>query len=349
MTKIFVSDPNRVEGDAVRQLEAVERFEGMNQVVGLPDLHPGLGIPLGMACMADSIIYPHLLGTDVGCGVGLWTTGLLQRKQKLDKLVKKIPTLDDPWDGDTLAKLNSGGLESQRPDGALGTLGGGNHFAELQAVDKILEKDRFEELGLDKKHLTLVVHSGSRYHGNDLFRAHASQFGAKGLAHDSTEGEQYIQKHNHCRKWAEINRALIAHRLLLALGSKGGPVLDLCHNSVEPKGQSCWLHRKGAAPADKGPIIIPGSRDALTYLVDPAGDQMENLFSLPHGAGRKWKRTECKKRLSKKYSAKSMTRTSLGGRVICEDRALLYEEAPQAYKNITMVVDDLLDHGLISR
>jgi release factor H-coupled RctB family protein len=93
--------------------------------------------------------------------------------------------------------------------------------------------------------------------------------------------------------------------------------------------------------------MIPGSRGALSYLVLPkdAGDR--GAFSLAHGAGRKWSRSESRGRLEKRFSAKDLARTKIGSHVICEDKELLYEEAPEAYKNITVVIDDLVQAGLI--
>lgn len=126
-------------------------------------------------------------------------------------------------------------------------------------------------------------------------------------------------------------------------------MLDVFHNTVTPsefKGFQCWLHRKGATPSDQEIVIIPGSRGSFSYLVMPTGPQESNAFSLAHGAGRKWKRTDIKSRLSN-YSIGDFTHTSLGSRVICEDKNLLYEEAPQAYKKIDSVVDDLVNEGLI--
>ncbi|MDP6945812.1 MAG: RtcB family protein, partial [Myxococcota bacterium] len=111
---------------------------------------------------------------------------------------------------------------------------------------------------------------------------------------------------------------------------------------------SCWLHRKGAAPADKGPVVIPGSRGTLSYLVAPCGDGLANAQSLAHGAGRKWKRSEAKPRLSRRFRPEDLRRTKLGGRVICDDRDLLYEEAPQAYKDVDRVVQDLVDAGALT-
>ena len=72
-----------------------------------------------------------------------------------------------------------------------------------------------------------------------------------------------------------------------------------------------------------------------------------SLHSLAHGAGRKWQRTDCKGRLFKLATPAQLSRTALGGRVICNDRALIYEEAPQAYKQVESVLDCLLGAGLV--
>ncbi|HEC2117512.1 TPA: RtcB family protein, partial [Klebsiella oxytoca] len=73
----------------------------------------------------------------------------------------------------------------------------------------------------------------------------------------------------------------------------------------------------------------------------------ETLHSLAHGAGRKWMRTECKGRLSGKYTPAQLARTELGSRVICRDRQLIYEEAPQAYKSVESVLNCLVQAGLV--
>lgn len=107
------------------------------------------------------------------------------------------------------------------------------------------------------------------------------------------------------------------------------------------------VHRKGAAPSDRGPIAIPGSRGSLSYLVQPVLSSSRNLWSMAHGAGRKWARSDCRARLSEKYDVESMRQTELGSRVICEDKDLIYEEAPQAYKNIETVIADMVEFGLV--
>jgi release factor H-coupled RctB family protein len=138
--------------------------------------------------------------------------------------------------------------------------------------------------------------------------------------------------------------------MLDGIGSTGRRVLDVCHNSVisrEVDGCTCWLHRKGAAPSDQGPVVIPGSRGALSYLVLPVGEGSASGYSLAHGAGRKWNRTNARERMRERFSAESLTRTSFKSHVICEDRDLLFEEAPPAYKAIDRVVTDLVEAGLV--
>jgi release factor H-coupled RctB family protein len=96
-------------------------------------------------------------------------------------------------------------------------------------------------------------------------------------------------------------------------------------------------------------VVIPGSRGTLSYLVRPMMEQVgqaEAGWSLAHGAGRKWKRGEVKARLKDRYRPADLGQTALGGRVICEDKELLYEEAPEAYKDIDVVVGALVEAGL---
>lgn len=149
--------------------------------------------------------------------------------------------------------------------------------------------------------------------------------------------------------WASVNRELIALRTMERLNTDGVRIADVCHNFVEQRdfmGRPCWLHRKGAAPSTVGPLVIPGSRGAHSYLVLPTQPSERSAYSLAHGAGRKWSRSDSRARLENRYTAKQLTRTNLGSYVICEDKELLYEEAPQAYKNISTVMDDLVTAGL---
>ena len=94
--------------------------------------------------------------------------------------------------------------------------------------------------------------------------------------------------------------------------------------------------------------MIPGSRGTLSYLVQPRDAGFASGWSLAHGAGRKWSRSESRQRSRERFHRDELVQTGLGGRVICEDRDLLYEEAPLAYKNIEVVVQDLVEAGLIT-
>lgn len=86
----------------------------------------------------------------------------------------------------------------------------------------------------------------------------------------------------------------------------------------------------------------------MNYLVKPIGDGESHAWSLAHGAGRKWARSEARLRMRERFCVPELAQTPLGGRVICEDRDLLYEEAPAAYKSIEAVIQDLVDAGLVS-
>jgi release factor H-coupled RctB family protein len=152
-------------------------------------------------------------------------------------------------------------------------------------------------------------------------------------------------------RWAKANRALIGQRFVEALGAEAECLWDGCHNSItrqEFEGEMVWVHRKGAVAAEGEPVMIPGSRGSLSYLVKPVGDGESHAWSLAHGAGRKWARSATRLRMRERFGMHQLTQTPLGGRVICERRELLYEEAPAAYKNIKDVVQDLVDARLVS-
>jgi release factor H-coupled RctB family protein len=171
------------------------------------------------------------------------------------------------------------------------------------------------------------------------------------VAGESFAGEEYLNGHNYAVRWAKANRALIARRFAFKLGAEAECVWDGCHNSIthrESEGETVWIHRKGAVAADGEFVIIPGSRGSLSYLVKPTSDGESHAWSLAHGAGRKWARSESRLRMRERFSVSELAQTPLGGRVICESRDLLYEEAPAAYKNIKAVIQDLVDAGLVS-
>ncbi len=356
-----------LEDAAIQQTKVTSHLPGMVRVVGLPDLHPGRGYPVGAAFFSVGRFYPALVGNDIGCGMALWQTDLLASKVRLDKLDKQIGNLDQPMDdaewgalaaadpslpGRRVALsqiLLAAGLETSHLR-SLGTIGRGNHFAELQVIDHVECEDSVARAGLARKCLQLLVHSGSRGLGQAVLTGHVETFGHNGLDEDGIGAQAYLRQHAAAVRFAELNRALIGARILHRLRCEARLVLDVNHNTVTSaciEGQQGWLHRKGATPADQGLVMLPGSRDDYSYMLQPLADRsVASLYSLAHGAGRKWQRGECKDRLFKKVTPSQLGRTSLGGRVICNDRALIYEEAAQAYKNVDSVLGCLLGAGL---
>lgn len=85
-----------LEDAALQQLSITAALPGMRRVVGLPDLHPGRGYPVGAAFFSQGCFYPALVGNDIGCGMALWQTGVLASKVKLDKLDQRLGDLDHP-------------------------------------------------------------------------------------------------------------------------------------------------------------------------------------------------------------------------------------------------------------
>jgi release factor H-coupled RctB family protein len=348
--RIIASSKNWIEGSAVQQLHKTSELPGMLLAVGLPDLHPGKGTPIGATFAVEGRIYPHLIGNDIGCGIGMWRTGLNGHRIKRESWANLLRDLDSAWAGDTCEWLRTRGVDPTGYEHSLGTVGSGNHFAELQVLESVEHPEVCERLGFAANSVYLCVHSGSRGLGEAILREHVADYGASGLVAGSPEALQYLVRHEQARRWAVANRELVAMRILECLKTAGTRLVDVCHNWVEPRdlaGCSCWLHRKGAAPSTEGAVIIPGSRGAFTYLVLPKSPREESAYSLAHGAGRKWSRSDSRGRLERRYRAHDLLRTELGSLVICEDKELLYEEAPQAYKNITVVIDDLVRQGLM--
>ena len=349
--RLFSSARSWIEGEALRQLYAAAELEGLRLAVGFPDLHSGKGSPVGAAFVAEGFVYPHLIGGDIGCGMALFKTDLVQRDLKLNRWAELRFDLEHPWEGDAREVLAASELESTEFDEALGTIGGGNHFAELQAVEEVVNAREFRQLGLGKQQLVVLVHSGSRGLGESILRAYAQEHQANGSDAESFAAAAYLRDHDLAVRWAETNRALIARRFVQALGTEAECLWDGCHNSIirrEFEGETVWVHRKGAVATEGEPVVIPGSRGSLSYLVKPIGGSESHAWSLAHGAGRKWARSETRLRMRERFGTHQLTQTPLGGRVICERRELLYEEAPAAYKNIEDVVQDLVDARLVS-
>ncbi len=330
-----------MEGSAIEQLQQTAQLPGMLAVAGMPDLHPGRGYPVGAAFFSRDCFYPALVGNDIGCGMAFFQTDLPRQKWSGPKLAEKLGNIDAPL---------------EQPYN-LGTIGGGNHFAEVQQLETLYlnpEQARQQLPWLQAKALQLLVHSGSRGWGEVILRSHVDAFGHAGLPANSLAAADYLHQHDAALEFARHNRQRIAQRMLDKWRAQGDCVLDIHHNFVAPalvNGQAGWLHRKGATPADQGLVMIPGSRGDYSYLVRPILGQASAmvLHSLAHGAGRKWMRSECKGKLGSRVRLDDLLKSSMGNTVVCKDKALLYEEAPQAYKKIETIIAALEEAGLIEK
>ncbi|WP_306145946.1 RNA ligase RtcB family protein [Roseibium sp. MMSF_3412] len=339
----FYSSKTWIEGAAEEQLDHVSEMAGVSQVAAFPDLHPGKYGPVGSAILADRI-YPQLIGNDIGCGMCLFALDLPARKLRIDKAAQKFRMLEGPWSGDASERLAAQGLAHDLHPKALGTIGGGNHFCELQMVDEANESFLPADLDLKKGDLVLLVHSGSRSLGTAVFGSALNGF--SGLDPEGPAGKAYLSAHGDAVRWASLNRLLIAERAAGALRADLRLICDAPHNLIEGY-RGLLLHRKGAAKAD-GPLVpLAGSRDAFSYLLAPRMDKLEALASLAHGSGRKYDRRSMTGRAGATRSEREgLVRTSFGGQVICEDRQLLVEEAPGAYKDPGQVLEDLRSNRL---
>ena len=334
--KIIASSKNWIDSKAVEALQNIAKYKGVKSVVALPDLSVGL-VPNGAAILSEDRIFPHLIGSDIGCGMSLFKTEAKPKKIKLEKFVKflsKIETLND--------------IEIDMPELGynLGTIGKGNHFAELHLVNEVQDKKLFKQLGLSKESLYLLIHSGSRAFGQIVFNRISGKYQpSEGLS--ESEANNYLKEHKKAIEYAKLSRQMIAKRLLKAIKLEPNIkcVSDTAHNSIT-KTANGWLHRKGATPTNKGAVIIAGSRGSLSYLVMPTNNTKKSNYSLAHGAGRKWERKMAFAKLKEQFSKESLSRSEIGTRVVCRDSKLLYEEAPKAYKNIDIVISDLVEANL---
>ncbi|MFN6530119.1 RtcB family protein [Nostoc sp. ChiSLP03a] len=240
-------------------------------------------------------------------------------------------------------------------DGGLATIGGGNHFVEVQRVDKVENRPLAHAWGVREGQLAFMIHSGSRNVGKyigGMWRDKAKATWQKGLKYPDSQifplstsshpelVASYLQAEATAANYGFINRLLLAELLRLRLREvykdvEAPLVYDLPHNITLAEGEG-WVTRKGACPAHLGqPVIIPGSMGAYSYLMVGKGNPAF-CNSASHGAGRIRSRFD----LSRKGASQSQAELGLTG-VDCitlrEERRI--EEAPAAYKPIQSVID----------
>lgn len=335
----FYTSAAWIDGRAENQLAHVAGWQTVREVAAFPDLHPGKYGPVGCAVLADRI-YPQLVGADIGCGMSLFHLNLPARRFKPEKAARRMRVLGDAAGVDYNDRLAQAGLPRGLFADTLGTIGGGNHFCEVQQVVKCEQG-----YGLSVNSLYLLIHSGSRGVGNTVLNA-LPQGAFDGLDVAEDVARDYLRGHDQAVKWASLNRRIIAERAAAALRCDLQAVADVPHNLLTPH-DGGWLHRKGAAQAGSGLVPLAGSRATPSYLMRPLGADGA-LQSLAHGAGRRYDRSSMRGRVrAKKSDLTAMQQNAYGGRIICEDRDLLIEEAPHAYKSAKAVVADLVETGVV--
>lgn len=338
-----------IEGAALDQARTVAALPGVRRVSTLPDLHPGKHGPVGCTVVSD-LLRPRLVGSDVGCGMALFGLALKARKLRPERAAERLRALDMPWDGDATEALAGAGLDPTLAAG-LCTIGGGNHFAEVQTVGEVVDRDAASALGLDPDLCALLVHSGSRRHGAALLASVEAE-GDLAFPAGSEAAADYMLAHDAAVRWAALNRALVAGRAAALLGCEARVLTDVPHNLVVavPDG---FVHHKGAARAAAGQlrqVPVAGSRGTPSVLVAASDDLAASDGAVSHGAGRKVDRAGMRRRAGLTRSDRErLARNRFGGRVVCDDRDLLVEEAPEAYKPIERVVADLEAFGLARR
>ena len=327
-----------IDDRAEQQLKHVANWAGVQRIAAFPDLHPGKFGPVGCAVLADRI-YPQLIGNDIGCGMSLFQLDLPVRKIKLEKCLRRIRILGEPATTNYAQQLEARQLPADLHVAKLGSIGGGNHFCELQTLARA-----DDDIGLNHDNSYLLVHSGSRSFGNAIFDTLCESDFA-GLLSDQEAAVRYTQLHDQAVRWASLNRQIIAERAASALRCGVSLLVDSPHNAVVQLNEG-YLHRKGAADATTRLVPLAGSRASASFLMAPTANASA-LSSSAHGAGRRYDRSSMHGRVAGKRSdLEAMQRTTFGGRIVCEDRDLLIEEAPAAYKSSQSVATDLEATGV---
>lgn len=363
--KIWTDD---VEESAMQQIENLCTLPFLfHHLAIMPDVHAGMGMPIGgvLACV-DAVI-PNAVGVDIGCGMCAVKTNWrvedisadVLRKQIMRGIRERIPLgmdhhkerqdesyLPQGHDIDKLTVVKAQYISAQRQ---VGTLGGGNHFIELQR----------DEHGM----LWIMIHSGSRNLGKqvgDHYNKLAVMLNERWhsvvkpelrlafLPLRTQEFNDYWAEMQYCVEFALCNRRLMMERIQEVIadalpGIEFEPMINIAHNYAAWEhhyGKNVIVHRKGATLAREGIVgIIPGSQGTASYIVEGLGNP-DSFNSCSHGAGRLMSRTAAVKTLSLEDEVKKLDEQGIV-HAIRSQRDL--EEAAGAYKDIEQVINNELD------
>jgi len=346
-----------IEAGALEQARNLAKLPfAIHHVALMPDAHQGYGMPIGGVLFADQAVVPYAVGVDIGCGVTLIETGLVDPldASSIDAILRQIARDVPVGNGPQAQHRAPQGEPYEIPDGSdtmrfameaaevqLGTLGGGNHFLELQR----------DEDG----RVWFMLHSGSRSVGKKVCDYHhkiASQLCQRWhvelpdkelafLPWDTDEGQAYWTDMNAALAWAEENRRRMAGKVIAAIGQVGSAwqVLDIHHNYAAFEnhfGQNGIIHRKGAVRARAGErVLIPGSMGTASYIAEGLGSA-DSFQSCQHGAGRARSRGETRRAVS--LAAMEAQMAEAGVQLVTPDPAKVTDESSFAYKDIEAVM-----------
>lgn len=267
----------------------------------------------------------------------------------------------------------------------LGTLGSGNHFAEVQIVQEIFDEETAKSFGLYKNQIVVLIHTGSRGLGHQVCTDYLKEmdvamknYGIKVpdrelacVPIDSKEGKRYLQAMASAANFAFNNRQLITYNVRnvfkrLFKTDKVNIVYDVCHNiakiedhNVNGRKVKVLVHRKGATRAFPKnhpalpevyrkigqPVIIPGSMGTYSYVLVGTEKAMAETFgSTCHGAGRTLSRHKAKKMMSADEAVQKLKEKGIY--IQATTKSGITEEIPEAYKNVSQVVEVVHQAGI---
>ena len=338
----------------------------------MPDVHAGVGMTIGGVLATKGAVIPNAVGVDIGCGMCAVKTDIrveelssdLLRKGFMRGIRKQIPVgMEHQKEAQDEALMPQGfDLESmwvvsrqyKSALKQLGTLGGGNHFIELQK-----DQDGW---------MWIMLHSGSRnlglqvaeYYDKIARRLNAQWFsridpeiGLSFLPVGSKEFKDYWTEMDYCVKFALANRQLMMDRICgvikdCAPDTEFEPIINIAHNYAAWEhhfDEDVIVHRKGATRAREGEVgIIPGSQGTRSYITEGLGNP-DSFMSCSHGAGRRMSRTEAVKTLNLKEEQEKLEAKGIVHGVRFQKDL---EEASSAYKDIDEVMANQADLAKIT-
>ena len=357
-----------VEDSAMCQIENLTTLPFLfHHLAIMPDVHTGMGMPIGGVLACKDAVIPNAVGVDIGCGMCAVKTNWkasdipteVLRKEIMKGIRNRIPLGKEhhvqPQEechlptGHDIEKLKivNGRYKSILHE--VGTLGGGNHFIELQ-------KD-------EDDNLWIMIHSGSRNLGKrvgDYYNKMAQMLNERWYSvvpskihlpffpRGTKEFGNYWDEMKYCVDFALCNRKLMMHRIeeVLSDALKGiefEPMINIAHNyaAIEHHfGQDVIVHRKGATLAREGIVgIIPGSQGTASYIVEGLGNP-DSFCSCSHGAGRVLSRTAAINTLDMDEEVKQLEEKGIVHAIRCQNDM---QEATGAYKDIESVIANQLD------